>query len=63
MRIEIMSNYGPSGYVDYFDWHYWGGPDGIDEHSGTCFTLGECFEHILVARTRLEQEYKEAFNE
>jgi hypothetical protein len=63
MRIEITSKFNPSVYIEYYNWHYWDGPDGIDEYSGTSFTLGECFEHIVVARTRLEQQYMEAFNE
>jgi hypothetical protein len=63
MRVEITTKRDSSGFVEYYNWHYWDGPDGIDEYSGTCFTLGECFEHIFVARTRLERHYEEAFNE
>lgn len=63
MRIQITTKNDHSGNIEYYNWYYWDGPDGIDENSGTSFTLGVCFEHILVARTRLENSYREAFNE
>jgi hypothetical protein len=46
MKAEISYNL----LEDNYSWELYDGPDGIDYHSGTCKTLGECFEGILVSR-------------
>jgi len=54
MRIEI-------DYIPQDDQYYakiYDGPDGIDESSYFCSSLGEVFEKIVVFRTLLSLEYK-----
>lgn len=53
MTIEI--NYSPA--CDKYFWRLWDGPDGTDEAMGYAATLGEAFEKIVAARTRIAMEY------
>ena len=48
MKIEITQDI--SGTGDY-RWTLFTGPERIDEYTGYCPTLGECFELILKWRT------------
>jgi hypothetical protein len=53
MKIEI--NYDHSTFK--YSVRACDGPDGIDEFSTSCATLGECFEQIVIFRTLLAKEY------
>ena len=54
MKIEIT--YTPQkGYTATI----WDGPDGIDEDSFVCRSLGECFEQIVMWRTLNALSYRE----
>jgi hypothetical protein len=54
MRIEITYTPHPTkGYTATI----WDGPDGIDEGSFVCRSLGECFEQIVMWRTLNAQQY------
>ena len=53
MVIDIT--FSPAGQV-YF-WKLWDGPDGIDHRMGHAATLGEAFENIVAARTRIALDY------
>jgi hypothetical protein len=56
MRIEITYTPHPTkGYTATI----WDGPDGIDEDSFVCRSLGECFEQIVMWRTLNAQSYRE----
>jgi hypothetical protein len=62
MKIEIHHNH-PTSESNYnnptskYHVRMWDGPDGIDELSTSCATLGECFEQIVIFRTLLAKEY------
>jgi len=57
MKIEITYTPHPTkGYTATI----WDGPDGIDEDSFVCRSLGECFEQIVMWRTLNAQQYREA---
>lgn len=43
-----------------FSWHLADGPDGIDEESGICKTLEECFAEINSARKNIANSYCES---
>jgi hypothetical protein len=53
MLIKILLDYQREAFV----WTLYDGPEGIDELSGECATLGECFEQIVEARTSLGIQY------
>jgi hypothetical protein len=54
MKIEITYTPHPTkGYTATI----WDGPDGIDEESFVCRSLGECFEQIVMWRTLNAQQY------
>jgi hypothetical protein len=53
MVIDIT--FSPAGQV-YF-WKLWDGPDGSDHRMGHAATLGEAFENIVAARTRIALQY------
>ena len=55
MRIEIT--YTPHPTKAYTA-TIWDGPDGIDEDSFVCRSLGECFEQIVMWRTLNAQQYR-----
>jgi hypothetical protein len=56
MKIEITHTPHPTkGYTATI----WDGPDGIDEDSFVCRSLGECFEQIVMWRTLNAQHYKD----
>jgi hypothetical protein len=57
MKIEITQD--PSGTGDY-RWSLSTGPERIDEYTGHCYTLGECFEQIVKWRTLNALDYREA---
>jgi hypothetical protein len=58
MKIEITYTPHPTkGYTA----RIWGGPDGIDEDSFVCSSLGEVFEQIVMWRTLNAQQYQEDF--
>ena len=43
--------------IDGYTATIWDGPDGIDEDSFVCRSLGECFEQIVMWRTLNAQHY------
>jgi hypothetical protein len=53
MKIEI--NYVPQD--DQYCAQICDGPDGIEEESFVCSSLGELFEKIIVWRTLIAQQY------
>ena len=56
MKIEITYTPHPTkGYTATI----WDGPDGIDEDSFVCRSLGECFEQIVMWRTLNALNYRE----
>ena len=56
MKIEITYTPHPTkGYTATI----WDGPEGIDEDSFVCRSLGECFEQIVMWRTLNAQQYKD----
>jgi hypothetical protein len=56
MKIEIEQDC--SGTGDY-RWEIHTGPERIDSYTGYCYTLGECFEKIIIFRTLNAQHYTE----
>ena len=54
MKIEITQDI--SGTGDYH-WILYTGPEHIDEYTGNCYTLGECFELIMKWETLNAQKY------
>ena len=56
MKIEITQDI--SGTGDYC-WILYTGPEHIDEYTGHCYTLGECFEMIVKWETLNAQKYYE----
>jgi hypothetical protein len=54
MKIEITQDI--SGTGDY-RWSIETGPEHIDEYTGYCYTLGECFELIVKWQTLNSQKY------
>ena len=54
MRIEITQDI--SGTGDY-RWELYTGPEHIDEYVGYCYSLGECFEKIVMWNTYNAQKY------
>ena len=59
MRIEITYTPHPK-YLPHskeYTATIWDGPDGIDEDSFVCSSLGECFEQIVMWRTLNAQKY------
>ena len=55
MKIEITQDI--SGTGDYH-WSLYTGPERIDEYTGYCSSLGECFEQIVMWYTLNSQQYK-----
>ena len=55
MRIEITDALHPT---KTYTATIWDGPDGIDEDSFVCRSLGECFEQIVMWRTLNAQQYR-----
>jgi hypothetical protein len=53
MKLEITHN----AWSGYYLAKIWDGPDGIDEETFECDTLGECFEKIVVWRTMIAMDY------
>ena len=56
MKVEITQDI--SGTGDY-RWILYTGPEHIDEYTGNCYTLGECFELIVKWETLNAQKYYE----
>jgi hypothetical protein len=54
MKIEIEQHC--SGTGDY-RWTLHTGPEHIDEYTGYCYSLGECFEMIVKWNTYNAQKY------
>jgi hypothetical protein len=54
MKIEITQDI--TGTGDY-RWSIETGPEHIDEYTGYCYTLGECFELIVKWQTLNSQKY------
>ena len=54
MKVEITQDI--SGTGDY-RWILYTGPEHIDEYTGNCYTLGECFEKIVKWETLNAQKY------
>jgi len=54
MKVEITQDI--SGTGDYC-WHLCTGPEHIDEYTGYCYTLGECFELIAKWQALNAQKY------
>jgi hypothetical protein len=55
--MKIIINYHPQ--LDEYHSKIWDGPDGIDEDSFVCRSLGEVFEQIIMWRTLNAQQYRE----
>ena len=56
MKVEITQDI--TGTGDYL-WILYTGPEHIDEYTGNCYTLGECFELIVKWETLNAQKYYE----
>jgi hypothetical protein len=56
MKIEIEQNCSGTGK---FRWELHTGPENIDEYTGYCYTIGECFEKIVMWSTINSQHYTE----
>jgi len=54
MKIEITQDISGTGE---YRWGLETGPEHIDEYTGHCYTLGECFEQIVMWRTLNAQHY------
>jgi len=56
MKIEITQD--STGIGDY-RWELHTGPEHIDEYTGYCYSLGECFEQIVIWNRHNAQRYTE----
>lgn len=50
MLIKIETKYNYDNQYDIYYWTLYDGPDGIDEYTGECNSLIECFQQILEHR-------------
>lgn len=57
MRIEITNHF--ANGKEYFRFHLWDGPDGIDEVKGFSVDLIETFTKIIEWRERIATDYLE----
>ena len=55
MKIEIKQE--GTAVLPVYRWTFHTGPEDIDEYGGYCYTLGECFEKIIVWNTINAQHY------
>ena len=53
--MKIVINYHPQ--LDEYHSKIWDGPDGCEEESFVCSSLGELFEQIIMWRTLIAQQY------
>ena len=56
MKVEITQDISGTGV---YHWILYTGPEHIDECTGYCYTLGECFELIVKWETLNAQKYYE----
>ena len=55
MKVEITQDIsGTGGYR----WHLCTGPEHIDEYTGYCYTLRECFEFIVKWQKHNARKYR-----
>jgi hypothetical protein len=63
MKVKIINRFTPDG-KEFFEWHLWDGPDGVEEVHGYATDLITAFSKIIEWRERIAADYaQEAFTQ